>query len=661
MSDDPAAAFLVEAGDVLDGVESALLDLNDRLDDMAVINAVFRGLHTIKGSGAMFGFDALADFTHHCETAFDKVRKGEVPATARLVSVILAACDHMRSLLLGSAGDETGNGAGAAILAQLGEEMALTPARPGGERDCDPAPPAPDAATGWHLRFRLAPDAMARGINPLALLAELADLGPCRVIALDDAIPALPELDPTHCHIGWEVTLSGAVTKAAIEDVFLFVLDDMDLDLTPLAATGPAQPDATRPETARPETAADHEGQPHPVPSRTAPAETVRVPADRLDAVMNRVGELVIAQSRLSQIAGGSDNIALRSVSEEIERLSGELRTTMMVLRMVPVAQLFGRFRRLVHDLAAETGKDINLEIEGEGTEVDKTVVERLFDPIVHLVRNSCDHGLEDADERVAAGKPPAGTVRLSACQSGGQVVITITDDGRGIAVERVRARAEANGLIEPGDQISEHDLIQFIFHPGFSTAAKVTSLSGRGVGMDVVKRTIEGLRGTIDIASHPGQGSTISLRIPLTLAIIEGLLVRVGTGRYVLPLAAVEECLELTAAEDTRSQGRSLITLRERLVPFVRLREVFAAGVPPDPFQKIVVVASGATRAGLVVDQIIGSHQTVIKSMSPLQKGAAAFAGATILGDGTVALILDIGHLLALTGGREERLRAVG
>ena len=240
-------------------------------------------------------------------------------------------------------------------------------------------------------------------------------------------------------------------------------------------------------------------------------------------------------------------------------------------------------------------------------------------------------------------------------------MVITITDDGRGIDIDRVRARAEANGLIEPGAAIPDHDLIQFIFHPGFSTATKVTSLSGRGVGMDVVKRTIEALRGTIEIASQPGHGSTISLRIPLTLAIIEGLLVRVGSGRYVLPLAAVEECLELSTADDTRSQGRSLITLRERLVPFVRLRDLFAVSEPADPFQKIVVVASGSSRVGLVVDQIIGSHQTVIKSMSPLQKGAAAFAGATILGDGTVALILDIGHLLAAAGGREDRLRAVG
>lgn len=641
-SDDPVAAFRIEAAEVLDSVESALLDLNDRLDDDGVINAVFRGLHTVKGSGAMFGFDALAAFTHHCETAFDKVRKGQLPATRPLVAVILAACDHMRALLDGAAAPD----AGAALLARLDAELAAAGVAPprGGD--------APAGARGWLLHMRLPRDCMANGTNPLLLLDELASLGTATVTADCSAIPPLDALDPQQCHIAWQVRLEGAITRAAIEEVFLFVLDDMELDIAPLDEPGVPSVGAPAPDAPRSDTAA-------PVVPLAAPVETVRVPADRLDAVMNRVGELVIAQSRLSQIALASDDIALHAVSEEIDRLAGELRTTMMVLRMVPVAQLFGRFRRLVHDLAAETGKAITLEIEGEGTEIDKTVVERLFDPLVHLVRNSCDHGLEPADARLAAGKPAAGRIRLSACQAGGQVVIAIDDDGRGIDVAKVRARAEAQGLVAADAVLSDHDLIQVIFHPGFSTAETVTSLSGRGVGMDVVKRTIDALGGTIAIASRPGMGSTISLSIPLTLAIIEGLLVRVGHGRYVLPLAAVEECLELSAAEDRRSDARSLITLRDRLVPFVRLRDLFRVPVAPDPHQKVVVVAHGDNRVGLVVDQIIGSHQTVIKSMSPLQKGAAAFSGATILGDGTVALILDIANLLARAGAMEGRLRA--
>jgi len=655
---DPIAAFRVEAGDLLDQVEQGLLDLTHRLDDRDLIDAVFRGLHTLKGSGAMFGFDALAGFTHHCETAFDRVRKGLAPATQGLVAVILSAKDHMRALVDGDgAGLEA---AGAAILAAL-------------QREVDAAAGAPPAAAsaplrkGWRLTFYLPPESMANGTNPLMLLDELRDLGECTITARTDKVPPLAELNPVECHVGWDVRLLGDISRDAIDDVFLFVMDDMELTIEAIGAApdGPAEsPDtpavalpAPTAAPAAPEVAATG-------PAKAAPktGESVRVPAERLDELMDRVGELVIVHSRLSQLANGSGaDLVLRSISEEIERLVSELRDTMMVLRMVPVATLFGRFRRLIHDLARETGKAIELSTEGEATEVDKTVIERLADPMVHLIRNACDHGLETEAERLAAGKPATGQVRLSAHQAGGEVLITIQDDGRGIDRERVRAKAEAQGLIQPGQALSDGELLQMIFHPGFSTAAAVTNLSGRGVGMDVVKRTIESLRGAIDITSVPGEGSKVVLRIPLTLAIIDGLLVRVGEGRYVIPLAAVEECLELSLEEDLRSRGRSFITLRDRLVPFLRLREMFDTGTRPDPHQKIVVIATGAERVGLVVDQIIGSHQTVIKSMSPLHQDVAAFAGATILGDGGVALILDVVQLVLAGQQQEERLRAAG
>lgn len=375
---------------------------------------------------------------------------------------------------------------------------------------------------------------------------------------------------------------------------------------------------------------------------------------------MDRVGELVIAQSRLSQLASSSTDTPLRAISEDIERLSNELRDTMMVLRMVPVTQLFGRFRRLIHDLARETGKVIDLVTEGESTEVDKTVIERLADPLVHLVRNSVDHGLEPPADRRALGKQEAGRITLSAQQAGGEVIITIKDDGRGIDRDKVRAKAEANGLVQPGEMLGDQDLLQLIFQPGFSTAAAITNLSGRGVGMDVVKKSVEALRGTIEVQSESGKGSTISLRIPLTLAIIDGLLVRVGTGHYVIPLSSVEECLELTLDEDLRSRGRSFISLRDSLVPFVRLREIFNTGTQPELHQKVVVVSTGTERVGLVVDQIIGDHQTVIKSMSWLHRGIESFSGATILGDGNLALILDVAHLVTLGQQEEARLRAV-
>ncbi|MBY5335189.1 chemotaxis protein CheA [Rhizobium leguminosarum] len=677
---DPVAVFRTEAAECLEAIEAGLLDLTHQLDNKDLVDAVFRGLHTLKGSGAMFGFEALAAFTHHCETAFDRVRKGEVAATSELVAAVLAAQDHMRALV--DQPDADHGDIGHKLLAQLQAAV-------GGKAAVPAAVPAPAAVretpakkkNSWRIRFSLPANSMANGTNPLGLLDELRDLGECTVRANTSAIPALDELTPTDLHISWDVTLTSEQDRSAIDDVFIFVLDDMELSVEEIdgptaAAVAPADekaapapvaaasaapvPPAAVPEF-RPVEAVPAKREAPAAVSQAKAAENVRVPAERLDELMDRVGELVIAQSRLSQLASASTDIALRSVSEEIERLSGELRDTMMVLRMVPVATLFSRFRRLVHDLARETGKVIELVTEGESTEVDKTVIERLADPLVHLVRNSIDHGLETPADRLASGKIEAGTVTLLARQAGGEVIISIKDDGRGINRERVRAKAESSGLIQPGQPLSDSELLQLIFAPGFSTAAAITNLSGRGVGMDVVKKTVEALRGAIDIVSVPGQGSEVSLRIPLTLAIIDGLLVRVGSGRYVIPLSAVEECLELSLEEDLRSRGRSFISLRDSLVPFLRLRDLFRTGTKPDVHQKVVVISTGMERVGLVVDQIIGDHQTVIKSMSKLHNNVATFSGATILGDGSVALILDVGHLVAASQQQEAQLRVAG
>jgi two-component system chemotaxis sensor kinase CheA len=662
---DPIAVFRTEAAELLEAIEAGLLDLIEHLTDKEKIDAVFRSLHTLKGSGAMFGFEALAGFTHHCETAFDRVRKGEVPATVPLISAVLEAKDHMRTLV------EIPNGDHEAVSIVLLDKLqqAVDGAAGGGSTTiADSAP----RATSWNIRFSLPANSMANGTNPLPLLDELRELGECRVKADRSAIPALASLNPSDLYISWEVELKTTAPRSAIEDVFIFVMDDMELEITseqaevkaqPVAAEAPAVPVAAVEKVQEWKApAAPPASAPAVVDAKQAKAtENVRVPAERLDELMDRVGELVIAQSRLSQLASASSDIQLRAVSEDIERLSGELRDTMMVLRMVPVTQLFGRFRRLIHDLANETKKTIELVTEGESTEVDKSVIERLADPLVHLVRNSCDHGLETPEERVAAGKPAAGRIVLSARQTGGEVTIMIRDDGRGINRERVRAKAESSGIIAPNAVLADQELLQLIFQPGFSTAQNVTNLSGRGVGMDVVKRTVDALRGSINVVSTPGKGSDISLNIPLTLAIIDGLLVRVGSGRYVIPLSAVEECLELSLEEDMRSRGRSFISLRDSLVPFIRLRDLFRTGTKPDPFQKVVVISTGSERVGLVVDQIIGDHQTVIKSMSKLHHDIATFSGATILGDGSVALILDVAHLVAAGQQQEAHLRAAG
>lgn len=640
---DPVEIFRIEAREVLEGIEHNLLDLAERLDDRELIDAVFRGLHTLKGSGAMFGFDALAAFTHHCETAFDRVRKGEVRATRDLVSAVLNARDHMRALAEGGRDD----GAGEALLSELHRVL----------EGAGSAAPAPKPALArWRIDFALPKTAFVNGVNPLALLAELRDLGDCRVAASTEAVPPIEELVATECHLAWTVELSTAAPRSAIEDVFIFVMDDMRLQITALdapeaaAAAEAAEPDQPSPEA----DAAPREDRAQAAEGRK-PEQSLRVAAERLDELMDRVGELVIAQSRLKQLASLSHDIALRSVSEEVERLASELRETMMVVRMVPISNLFGRFRRLVHDLSRETGKEIELTTRGEATELDKTIIDRLAEPLIHVIRNAADHGLETPEQRLAAGKTASGRIELSARYAGAEVVITVSDDGRGIDRARVRAKAEKNGLIAPGAQLGDAELLQMIFQPGFSTAETVTNLSGRGVGMDVVKRTIDGLRGAIEITSQPGAGSEVSLRIPLTLAIIDGLLVRVGEGRYVIPLTAVEECLELSREQDVRSSGRSLLSVRDQFVPFLRLREVFRTGTEPDIFQKVVVVSTGDGRVGLAVDQIIGDHQTVIKSLSKLHADVETFSGATILGDGGVALILDVPHLVE-AGQRLER-----
>jgi two-component system, chemotaxis family, sensor kinase CheA len=670
-SPDPARLFLQEAQELLEQLEQTLLDLERTPGDGDLIDTAFRALHTIKGSGAMFGFEAVAAFTHHVENAFDLVRKGKMTPTRQLIAVALAAKDQMRLLI--EQPDNVDTASCDAILADLECIMKGPPANP----------VLTEAI--WRVRFRLPSDAMVTGTNPLLLLDELCSLGTASVTTMTQDVPPLEAIDPTACYLRWQVMLQTEHPRGTIEQVFLFVLDDMELEIEPIlpsadgvnlkagietAATAPASPvaaeggqpgAASKPAMDRPAATTADQKYLRTDPHGGKNADTIRVPAERLDELMDRVGELVIAQSRLKQIAAASSDVAVKSVAEEIERLSLELRDTTMGVRMLPIGQLFGRFRRLIHDLARELGKQIELVTIGEETELDKTVIERLNDPLIHLIRNAVDHGLEDPAGRAASGKSHQGRITLSARHVGAEVLVSIADDGHGLDRTRIRTRAEENGLVSPGAKLTDNELFQFILAPGFSTAHEVTSLSGRGVGLDVVKRTIDHLRGKIDIVSSPARGTTITLRLPLTLAIIDGLLVRVGRGRYVIPLSAVEECVELSTEEDARSRGRSFLNIRGDLVPFLRLRELFRASEPADRYQKVVIVSAGELRVGLVVDQVIGDHQTVIKSLSRLHADVEIFSGATILGDGTVALILDIAHLVERGQQDEAHLKATG
>ena len=674
---DPAETFRQEAQELLEQLEHALLDLEHSPSDGDLIDSAFRALHTIKGSGGMFGFERMAGFTHHVESAFDLVRQAKVLPSRELIAVALAAKDQIRDFI--DQPEAATEARSAAILDNLRKAV-----------DGASAQAPQSRSTHWRIRIRLPRDAMASGSNPLLLLDELRSLGPCTVVAQVAEIPPLEDIDPTECHVGWDVVLTTDQPRSAIEQVFLFVLDEMELLIDPIEAAdedarigeilvdrADVKVEAVEAALARQEplgkllvksgdispdklNAALHEQQHLRREARAAKdAGSIRVPAERLDELMDRVGELVIAQSRLRQVAAASGDSQVQSVTEEIERLALELRDTTMGIRTVQIGSLFGRFRRLVHDLARELGKEIELTTSGEETELDKTVIERLNDPLVHLIRNALDHGLENPADRAAAGKQTQGRIALSARHAGAQVRISITDDGRGLDRTRIRQRAEERGLVAPGDVLSDSELFQIIFEPGFSTAREVTSVSGRGVGMDVVKRTIEALRGTIDIASTVGGGTEVTLCLPLTLAIIDGLVVRVGDGRYVIPLAAVEECVELAEDADARLRGRNFLNVRSDLVPFLRLRDLFNLSGEPDRFQNVVIVSAGELRVGLVVDQVIGDHQTVIKSLSKLHADVKTFSGATILGDGSVALILDIAHLVEYGQLREDRLKA--
>lgn len=666
--------FRQEAVELVQSIEAGLIALEKAPDNLDRINAVFRDMHTVKGSGAMFGFSELAMFVHDFETAFDQLRRNEAAVTPALIAVSLQACDHILRLL--DAPDDAG-AESAAILARLrgclngAKDEGETGPADTGKAEISPAFPKverEEEVAGLRVTFRLAPEALALGHDPELMLDDLRALGTCTVRALVDGVPSLDQLDPTACLFAWEVVYSVPVDPTAVETVFLFTRDSMHLEIV-----------APDDETARSEVAtlSDHGksvssilapmpsdfATPKPAnapvaTSAAAQGDTMRVATRRLDELMDRVGELVIAEARLQSLAQLTGDAGLLAVAEDIQRLAAGLRDSTMSLRMVPMSSILGRFQRLIRDLSSSLDKPMSFETRGEDTALDKTVIEMLADPLVHILRNSADHGLEPPDQRIAAGKPPAGTIELSAEYSGAEVVITIRDDGRGLDAARIRARAVERGLIAANADLPEADLFHLIFEPGFSTAPSVTELSGRGVGMDVVKRTISALRGTIDLASEPGHGTTVRLRLPLTLAIIDGLLIEVGGEKYTIPLAAVEECVELPLDRASGQGGSSFLNIRGALVPFLRLRTLFGATDPPPDFQKVVIVSFSGVRVGLAVDRIVANNQTVIKQLSRLHVGLKCFSGATILGDGTVALILDVAQLVSLGRAIEDRAR---
>lgn len=684
------ATYREEANELLVELETSLLELEETPEDTDLIGRVFRAMHTIKGSGAMFGFDDIAAFTHEVETVFDLVRNGKLPVSKQLLDLTLRACDNIKALLnVSASGTRIDPAEGNAVISGLRELLpVLEPVAPV-RNIVQPSSQAEQQLDLkiWRIRFKPCHEMFLSGANPIGLINELRELGPCEVNAHTDLVPELGELNPELCYLYWDIVLTTTREIDAIKDVFIFVEDDCELTIVLIdngdrATADPAylklgdilvdRGDMDQEELQRilglqkrfGELAVDA-GAVTPEKVQAALVEqqqvkalrqdrsmqetaiSIRVPAEKLDQLVNLVGELVTVQAHLSQTAVTQGNSHFISIAEEVERLTNELRDTALNIRMLPIGSTFSKFKRLVRDLSQELGKEIEMETVGAETELDKTVIERLNDPMVHLIRNSIDHGIEMPAVRLAAGKPSQGTVHLGAVHSGDSVLITIRDDGDGLDKEKIREKAIERGLIAANAELSDKEIYNLIFAPGFSTAEKVTSVSGRGVGMDVVKKGIEALRGTIDINSIRGEGSTITLKIPLTLAIIECLLVRIDQSFFVLPLATVEECVELTREDINNSHGRNLANVRGSIVPYISLREQFGIDGERPEIEQIVITGIHGNKIGFVVDAVIGEHQTVIKTLGKMYRDVQGVSGATILGDGRVALILDMAMLL--------------
>jgi len=694
------ATFKEEAYELLAELESALLELEKTPGDKEQIGRAFRAMHTIKGSGGACEFHDVVAFTHDLETVFDKIRNGKAVASKEIIDLTLRARDQIKSMLDRYYGGGTLDEARSAeILASLRELVPDAGPQENASSAAAPAP-APCASSArrvtYRIRFRPAPGIFVQGADPLRLLNELRELGPCKVVAQTEAIPCLEDADPEVCYTSWDVILTTSRGMNAIQDVFIFVRDSSEVVIDVVDEEGYADPDVAYKKlgeillergdvsteelhkvlnskkrvgellvdtgaVARAKVESALVEQQHVREMREQrqggdAASSLRVATGKLDRLVNLVGELVTVQARLNQTALSLGNPTLLSIAEEVERLTGSLRENTMNIRMLPIGTTFSKFKRLVRDLSSELGKEIELTTDGAETELDKTVIERLSDPLIHIIRNCIDHGIELPAVRTAAGKPKTGTIHLSALHSGAHVLIKVHDDGSGLNTTAIREKAVERGLVAPDAELTEQQVRELIFAPGFSTAKTVTGVSGRGVGMDVVKRAIDALRGSIELESGAGSGTTITLKLPLTLAIIDGFLTRIGTEHFIFPLSLVEECVELSAAITAKTHGRRLAHVRGEIVPYIRPRDHFHIdGQPPD-FEKIVIVGVDGKRIGVAVDAVIGQHQTVLKSLGRFYQDVEGVSGATILGDGTVALILDIPNLVRMAERQEAQ-----
>jgi len=697
--------YFQECEELLGDLERGLLSLQDGDGDNETINAVFRAVHSVKGGAGAFGFEALVAFSHVFETALDEMRSGRLDATPAGVASMLRAADILSDLVQAAKGGTTVDEA--RVAASSAELEALTAGESAAPAAASAAPAGDEPATDewgfaplkmeidgpgggdgggeWRLVLKPSTAMYVNGHDAAIFLREIERLGECRTELDLAALPAFEALDPEASYLAWTVHIDPSVEESAIREILDFVGDDCPFELTreggaaapeaaapaaddfdissllasikddPAPAESAAAAPVAAPAAARSEAPAA-DAQSGSRAASAAPGATIRVDLERVDRMIDLVGELVINQAMLAQRVAESgvarsSNIAMGL--DELEHLTREIQDSVMAIRAQPVRSVFQRMPRLVREVAAATGKQVRLVTEGEGTEVDKTVIERLSDPITHMLRNAVDHGLETPDERIAAGKPAEGTVKMTALHRSGRIVIEVADDGKGINRPRVRDIAVSKGLIAADATLSDDEIDNLIFLPGFSTASTVSNISGRGVGMDVVKRSIQALGGRISISSIPGKGSTFSMSLPLTLAVLDGMVVSVGNHTLVVPLTAIIETLRPKPSEMRRLGPKgSVLVVRGAHVPLVDIGMALGWRTGPiDPANAVtlLVETEGGGRAALVVDDIQGQRQVVIKSLAANYQSVDGVAAATILGDGRVALILDVDTIVEL------------
>ncbi|MGB0682180.1 MAG: chemotaxis protein CheA [Magnetovibrionaceae bacterium] len=694
--------YFQECDELLADLEEHLITLQDDNTDIESLHAAFRAVHSVKGGGGAFGFDRLVSFTHQFETLLDQMREGSLEVTSDLVDLSVSAADIMADLVKESqtgtplpadreqavavrladlTGSEAPDGEGAEEDDDDFDDFDFVPVAVGADEPAAAATEAAEEAGGlktYKVQFKPHAEMLQRANEPLLLVRELKDLGAVTARADLSAMPSLEDMDPEGAYISWSIDVISDEDEDSIREVFEFVEDDCELAISVEGGDKPAQPEPEpepepEPVVAEPKaeivppgeaspTVMVGEPAPTPPPAGAKPAAadaskqkpgatSIRVDLEKLDRMVNMVGELVITQAMLAEqgeLIPQDQFPELTKGLQELSQHTRELQDNVMAMRAQPVKAVFSKIPRLVRELSSQTGKKINLVMSGEHTEIDKTVIEQLSDPLTHMIRNSCDHGIELPDEREAAGKSREGTIHLSAEHRGGRIVIEIRDDGKGVDRDRVLKKAIEKGLVPPNAVLSDEDIDNLIFQPGFSTAEKVSNISGRGVGMDVVMRNIQSMGGRVLVRSAPGKGSSFSLSLPLTLAVLDGMILRCGRGSYVLPLAIVSESLRPKEQDIHTVAGESestVLHLRGDYVPLIFLREVFnLQGAAMNPWEGLVIVAEaeGEGKIGIVVDEILGQQQVVIKSLEDNYGQIDGVAGATILGSGKVALILD-------------------